>query len=234
MNSYENLLIIIPAFNEQDSIANVLQDIQKLSIDHVSVLVVNDGSEDNTENQAKIAGADFVVSHSTNLGIGGAIHTGLLFAKKFGFDAVIRLDADGQHDPSDITKFINFSDKDKYNLIIGSRFLDDNGFKSTNFRKFGINILSILCKLLTGLAIKDVTSGFRFYDKSAISVLAIDYPTDYPEPDEIIILHKKNMTIKEIPVTMRHREEGTSSIRGWNTIFYMLKVSLSMCISSMR
>ena len=225
-------LIIIPAYNEEKSIKNVVNDIQK-NIDNCDVLIVNDGSKDNTLREAKKTSA-IVIDLSNNLGIGGAVQTGYLYAYKNGYDVAIQVDADGQHNPKYISEMIDIIQKREADMVIGSRFIEKTTYKQTFFSIIGIKITSWIINLLTDTKIYDTTSGFRAINKEIIEEFATNYPYDYPEPCTNMEMILKGKKIKEIPVEMNKRTTGVSSISPLKSIKYMLKVILSLFLMRIK
>lgn len=222
------ILVIVPAFNEEESIERVLDRIQQLSMT-LDVLVVNDGSQDRT---VEIANRKNVLSVTLpyNLGIGAAMQTGYLYALDHGFDYAIQLDADGQHPVEAIPEMIQAVLQDKVNMVIGSRFLKKTDYQSSFWRSFGIRIFRWLTRLISSKVITDPTSGFRIIDKALIAEFANYYPEDYPEVEAIILAGKKGYQIEEVSVNMQERQGGYSSIRLFHAIYYMVKVILAMII----
>lgn len=221
-------LIIVPAYNEEDNIDKVVESFQKIK-DKADLLVINDCSQDLTEKKLQKLGVKYI-SFAINLGIGGAVQAGYCYAKKNGYDIAIQVDGDGQHDMSYIPEMIEILKKEEADIVIGSRFIEKEGYQSSATRRLGINFLSALIKLCTGKKIHDVTSGFRAVNKRFIEIYADYYPDDYPEPEAIVaaVMHRGN--IQEIPVIMRERENGTSSINLRKSIYYMIKVSLAILV----
>lgn len=227
------ILAIVPAYNEAGNIEKTINDIRQHA-SHVEVLVINDGSSDDTATYAKKTGAH-VVTLPFNLGIGGAVQTGMLFAYEHHYDYALQIDGDGQHDARYIKDLLAVLTQESVDMVVGSRFLQANdGFKSSFSRRLGINFFVYLINGLTGVVIKDPTSGFRAFNKKAIRIFAHDYPTDFPEPEAIVIAHRSGLMIKEIPVLMRSRESGASSIRKLKSIYYMLKVTLAILLLMLR
>lgn len=222
------ILVIIPAYNEAENIENLINNINE-SCPYVDYLVVNDCSEDDTEEILHRIGASYM-SNPVNLGIGGTVQGGYAYAKKNGYDIAIQVDGDGQHDISYLKNMIDPIEKGEADIVIGSRFIEKQGFQSSTSRRFGINFLSSLIKLCTGIKVKDVTSGFRAVNRKFIDIYANDYPQDYPEPEAIVAGVMYGGRIKEIPVKMRERAGGTSSINLWKSVYYMIKVSLAIII----
>ena len=225
-------LIIIPAYNEENNIVNTVNSIINQANLNCDYVVINDGSTDNTLQILIDKNFNFVDLPS-NLGIGGAVQTGYKYALYNNYDIAIQFDGDGQHDAKYINQLIKEINQGN-DLVIGSRFIQDtSGFKSTKIRRIGISILSSLIKLCTKKKITDPTSGFRACNKDLIKIFSEDYPNDYPEPDTIVKVLKKNYVIKEIPVIMNERKNGTSSINILKSVYYMIKVCLAIIISSL-
>lgn len=225
-------LVIIPAYNEEESIKKVVESVYMQNIKNCDVLVVNDGSKDNTYNEAKKTKAK-VIDAPNNLGIGGAVQTGYLYAKKYGYDIAIQLDGDGQHDPKYIKELIK-EILDGNDLVIGSRFVEKTKYEQTFFRMLGINMISFTTKLMTGVKIHDTTSGYRAVNKNIIEEFANSYPYDYPEPCTNMHMIKKGYKIKEIPVEMKQRETGVSSISPLQSAIYMFKVILYILLMGIK
>ncbi len=228
------VLVIIPAFNEELNIVNTVEKIKNISnkIDeNLNYVVINDGSTDKTKNICETNKYN-VINLITNLGIGGAVQTGFKYALENNYDIAIQFDGDGQHDEKYIEKLIEEIKKGN-DFVVGSRFIKNlSGFKSTKFRRIGIKFLSSLIKICTGTKIYDPTSGFRAANKEIISLFADKYPTEYPEPETIVNLIRKQYKVKEIPVEMHERKYGKSSIKPLKSMYYMFSVSISIIISS--
>ncbi len=222
------VLAIIPAYNEEKSILGV---IQKLNSDcaEIDYLVVNDCSRDNTLYVLENASVKYV-SLPLNLGIGGGIQAGYKFALRNDYDIAVQIDGDGQHDTSflrTVTKPIESGEAD---IVIGSRFIDKQGFQSSGMRRIGIRFLSLLIQVCCGIKVHDVTSGFRAVNRKFIEEYAKEYPIDYPEPEAIVKASVQGARILEVPVIMKERENGTSSISAWKSVYYMIKVSLAIIL----
>lgn len=228
------LLVIIPAYNEASNIADVVLRVQKatdaLSNIRATVLVVNDGSTDSTSDCARATDA-VVLDLPYNLGIGGAVQCGFRYARDKKFDMAIQIDGDGQHDPSFIHKLLSPLQEGTADMVIGSRFLNREGFQSTWLRRVGIRIFEWVNSAIIGQRITDNTSGFRAYNKQAIALLAEEYPSDYPEPEAVIVLGLRGFKICETPVVMRERQGGTSSIGSMSSVYYMAKVLLAIGVN---
>lgn len=236
--SKKKILLIIPAYNEEECILNTYENIidyNKKNKTNYDIIVINDGSKDNTElilRKHNIPHIQLI----QNLGIGGAVQTGYKYAYDNNYDIAVQYDGDGQHDVSCVDKIIEPIINGKTNLVIGSRFVekDDNNFKSTFARRVGINIISFFIKIFTGKKIYDPTSGFRAADKKIISLFAGNYPTEYPEPISEVSVLKKGYNIKEVLVKMHERQGGKSSIHAWKNVYYMINVSISMFVESIK
>lgn len=225
-------LIIIPAYNEEKAIEKVVNSVYKQNIKNCDVIVINDGSKDNTYKEAKKTKA-IVIDSPNNLGIGGAVQTGYLYAKKYNYDIAIQLDGDGQHDPKYIKELIKEVSKGN-DIVIGSRFVEKTKYEQTFFRMLGINIISFITKLMTGVKIYDTTSGYRAVNKNIIEEFSDSYPYDYPEPCTNMHMIKKGYKIKEIPVEMKKRETGVSSISPFKSVIYMFKVTLYIFLMGIK
>ena len=229
----KKILVVVPAYNESSNIINVIESIRVLH-PNLSVLIINDCSTDNTRELAQSVEGTIVINLPINLGIGGAVQTGFKYALKNHFDILIRMDGDGQHDPRYISVLITSLNEGNYDIVIGSRFLEKTGFQSSFFRRLGITIIQIFLKFFLRKNITDSTSGFRSYSKKAISIFSRTYPDDFPEPEELIFAKKRDLKIKEIPVEMKERNSGVSSIKGLSSLYYMIKVLISLIIESVR
>lgn len=224
-----NVLIIIPAYNEEDSIAATVRDIKATGFDYV---VINDGSTDRTLSICKDNSFN-VLDLPQNLGIGGAVQAGHKYAKQHGYNIDIQFDGDGQHDSSYLDALVS-EIQNGADLAIGSRFLQKTeGFRSTALRRVGITWLSAWLRLFTRKQITDPTSGFRACGPRAIDLFCQTYPIDYPEPDSIATALRDGLIVKEVPVSMRERQGGSSSIGGLSSIYYMIKVTLAIWIACM-
>lgn len=230
----ERILIIIPAYNEEKNIAKVIKSLKDANSVY-ECLVVNDGSKDNTQHEAEASGLATVIQLPSNLGIGGAVQTGFKYAFYNNFDYAIQFDGDGQHLADEIPKILSPLQATDYDVCIGSRFVEKTlGFQSTFMRRIGIRIFEWMSDVLIGKKITDSTSGFRAYNKQAIAFLAANYPTDYPEPETVILLGKNDFRIREVSVEMIERQGGESSISGLKSAHYMVKVILAMLMTAQR
>ncbi|MEA4900286.1 glycosyltransferase family 2 protein [Desulfitobacterium sp.] len=216
-------LVVIPAYNEQSTISGVIESIKHYQ-PGVDIVVINDGSIDNTSFAAKGAGA-LVIDLPQNLGIGGAVQTGYMYAKRHNYDIVIQIDGDGQHNPRDIPKLIKAIEMDEADLVIGSRFVKETDYPSSPMRQIGIAFFSKLVSFLCKKHYFDTTSGYRAINKKGIELFSQYYPKDYPEVETIVYASNRGMRIKEISVKMNKRQGGRSSITPQKSIYYMLKVT---------
>ena len=221
-------LIIIPAYNEAENIKKVINSVQK-EVPDADYLVVNDCSRDSTEQICKTNQFNYV-SLPINLGIGGGVQTGYLYARNHHYDIAVQIDGDGQHDPKYIRNVIEPIVNQEADIVIGSRFLTGDGFQSSTARRFGIRFLSDLIHICDGIRIKDVTSGYRAVNRKFIEIYAKTYAQDYPEPEAIIAAAQYGAKIQEVPVVMMERTGGVSSISTWKPFYYMLKVSLAILL----
>lgn len=221
-------LVIIPAYNEAENIEKVVNRLKNVVPD-ISYLVVNDCSKDNTEDICKKNGFEYI-SLPVNLGIGGGVQAGYKYALENNYDIAIQMDGDGQHDAKELHKLIDKIKANEADVVIGSRFINSEGFQSSLMRRIGINFLSNLIKFCCGVRIKDVTSGFRAVNKKFIQIYAEEYSQDYPEPEAIVACALLDGRIEEIPVIMHERIGGTSSINAWRPMYYMIKESIAILI----
>ena len=227
------ILIVIPAHNEEKNIGAVLKGIQKQSPEF-PILVINDGSSDNTEKVALEHNAE-VISLPYNSGYGIALQTGFLYAVKNDFSIVVQMDSDGQHDPADIKDLIEAVQKENCDVVIGSRFLSKDSYKSSLARHAGMLLFGGIASILCGQKVTDPTSGFQALKGQAIQFAASDnYPPDYPDADFIILLNRCGFKVKEIPVTMHASPEKESMHHGHKTIYYVFKMFLSIFVTLLR
>jgi len=232
----KKVLIIIPCFNEEASLPVVLQEISKIQLPgnyNLNILVVNDCSVDGTKSVAEAAGV-LLLDLPINLGIGGAVQSGMVYALESNYDIAVQMDGDGQHPADQFIKLINYHESSHANVVIGSRFIDNEGFQSSFSRRLGIGYFYCLNYLFTGKRIYDSTSGYRLFDRAAINIGAKCYPDDYPEPESLVLFSKAGLTIKEVPVIMHHRYGGQSSIRNFASLYYCIKVSIAMFFTFIR
>ena len=225
-------LIIIPAYNEEFNIVDTVRCANALSPDY-DVIVINDASTDHTREKCE----ENDIPHlnlPVNLGIGGAVQTGYRFASRHGYDIAVQVDADGQHNPEFLKKMEQMLVEQGADMIIGSRFLENEGFQSSFMRRVGINFFSGLIRILTGQRITDPTSGLRMVGRRAIKLFSQDYPSDYPEPETDVQLVSRGYKVVEIPVVMNERQGGESSISPRKSVYYMIKVTLAIFVEVSR
>ena len=227
------LLAVVPAYNEADTVANVIGGLHSEAPDF-DVVVIDDGSTDNTTVRAEQAGAR-VLRLPFNLGIGGAVQTGFTYAHEHGYDYMVQVDGDGQHDPGEIATLQSaMAQSPDVDVICGSRFATDTGYVAPVSRRTGIHIFAFLLSRLVGQPVTDPTSGFRLYNRRAIQLFASDYPHDYPEVEAVLMLHHHQLRMREVAVRMFQRGGGVSSIRSGKSAYYMTKVLLALFIGLAR
>lgn len=234
----EKVLIIIPAYNEEENIVSTCTKITEYNKNNekkFDFIVVNDCSKDNTLKLCKEHNFK-VIDLVHNLGIGGAVQTGYKYAYEHGYDVAVQFDGDGQHDINYVKDIVMQVISGKYDMAIGSRFIDDKSseFKSSTARRVGIKLISFFIKLFTGKKIYDTTSGFRAINKDLIKYFSSNYPAEYPEPVSEVMLLMNGFTITEVPVSMNERVGGVSSIRKWKNVYYMINVILSIFVVRLR
>ncbi|MDP9345675.1 MAG: glycosyltransferase family 2 protein [Actinomycetota bacterium] len=228
-------LAIVPAYNEAAAIAATVEDI-RAHAQGFDVVVVDDGSTDDTAAAAARAGAS-VIRHPFNLGIGGAVQSGYQYALEANYEVAVQVDGDGQHDARHIPELLErLRAQDNVNMVTGSRFLaeDGDGHRSSVPRRLGIRIFSSVLSLVTRRPVTDPTSGFRMTDRRGIELFAHDYPHDYPEVEAVLMVHSHRLSACELPVRMRARRNGNSSITSTQSIYYMVKVLLAIFVGLLR
>ncbi len=225
-------LVIIPAYNEEKSILRTVEDIKK-NAPEFDYIIINDCSTDNTLSICRNAGIP-VLNLPINLGIGGAVQTGYLYAKKNHYDYAVQFDGDGQHDAAFLQNMRDYMTEHQLNMLIGSRFIEKEGFQSSGLRRFGIRYFSLLIRIITGKKITDPTSGMRMADKEVIAMYADCYPKDYPEPESVVAILQAGKKVEEYPVVMRERMDGVSSISPIKSVYYMIKVTLAILVEWIR
>ena len=225
-------LVIIPALNEARNLPRVLESLRR-DAPGWDACVVDDGSTDETARTAREQGA-IVLRLAQNLGIGGAVQTGYLWARERGYEVAAQIDGDGQHDPLFLAAARAPIEDGKADLVVGSRYLGSDGFRSTAVRRAGIRYLSWFLRLRCGARVTDPTSGFRVAGRRAIELFAAHYPSDYPEPEAIALATRSGLSVSEVPVVMREREHGRSSIGAGATVYYLVKVSLALILLPAR
>lgn len=235
---FMRVLLIIPAYNEEENILRVIERVkkyQKTCSYYLDYVVINDGSTDRTY-QICLENGIHCISLFQNLGIGGAVQTGYIYAKKHNYDIAVQFDGDGQHDLDSLSQLLEPIRNGDCDFCIGSRFISSHSssFQSTRMRRIGIKYLSVLIRLLSRTKVTDPTSGFRAANKKVIDALVNYYPADYPEPESIVQISKMRYRIQEVQVNMFEREGGASSIHSWKSVYYIVKVSIAIACASLR
>ena len=226
------VVALVLAYNEEEALPGVLTELARECPDW-SVVVVSDGSTDGTGACARRSGAA-LLQLPFNAGVAAAEQTGFLYARSLGARVVVRLDGDGQHPAAEARRVVAALEETEADVVIGSRFLRPGGFRSTFARRAGIRWLSFLLRVFGGLRIADPTSGLRAFGQRAIALLSRVYPHGYPEPESNLLLGRAGLRVEEVPVTMRARDGGRSSLRGWSTVYYPVKVSFALLVEALR
>ena len=225
-------MAIVPALNEAQTIASVVAEIRAVD-PGLEILVIDDGSTDDTLAEARRAGA-LVARLPYNVGIGGAVQTGYQYARDHGFQIAVQVDADGQHDPAEIPKLLAPLLEDRADMVVGSRFVGDAGYRVPRSRRIGIVIFSRIVSLIVRQRVTDTTSGFRAVNRLGILLFATDYPHDYPEVEATVLVFRHRLRLAEVAVQMRTRASGRSSITALRSFYYMVKVTLALLIGLFR
>jgi glycosyltransferase involved in cell wall biosynthesis len=223
---------IVPALNEQDAIGRVIEEIRAFDPGY-EIVVVADGSTDRTPEVAAAAGAT-VLRLPFNLGIGGAVQTGFRYAYENGHELAVRVDGDGQHDPTELPAILAPVLAGEADICVGSRFAGERSFRSSRSRRLGIRILAACVSVLVRRRVTDPTSGFQALNRHGIRLFAADYPHDYPEVEATVMCFRHKLRLTEVPVRMREREHGSSSITALRAIYYMVKVLLAIFVGVFR
>ncbi len=232
MTTTPRTLVIVPALNEEASLPGVIAGIRQHA-PWVDIAVINDGSTDRTGTVAESCGA-IVLHMPYNVGIGAAVQTGFIYAARFGYDVAVQTDGDGQHPPEELPGLVAALMEGDADMVMGSRFIEDRGYRTPWTRRAGIVVLARIISLVTGHHCTDPTSGFRASNRRTILLCARDYPHDYPEPEAVVMLLRAGLRIREIPVRMQARQGGRSSITPLRSLYYMVKVILAILISLLR
>jgi hypothetical protein len=228
----KSVISIVPCFNEEGSIASVVAELRASAPD-LDILVVDDGSTDRSAEIAAVTGVT-VLSHGRNLGIGASLRTGMLYALDRGYRFAVQVDGDGQHDPSFTPAMMSVLESGEADVVISSRFLGTEGYKPPFLRRVGTRVLARAVKLATGVRATDTTSGFRAMNRRALSFLVDNYPEDYPESESLVLMRLGGIRWKEIPVAMRERRLGTSSVKGLVSVAYVAKVLGRITLDAVR
>ena len=225
-------LVIIPAYNEAENIVKTVEAIKEKA-KGFDYIIINDCSTDRTKNICEENGYN-VINLPINLGIGGAVQTGYKYAYNHDYDIAVQVDGDGQHDPLFLGVMAQYLEEHSADMVIGSRFIEKKGFQSSRARRIGIVFFTKLIKIMTGATITDPTSGLRMVGRNVIELFSNDYPRDYPEPESVVAILRRHMKVIEIPVVMKEREGGVSSISLKKSVYYMIKVTLAILIERIR
>jgi len=225
-------MVIMPAHDEEASVASVVAEVRAAD-PAFQIVVVDDGSADHTAELAERAGA-IVLRLPFNLGIGGAVQTGYQYALENGFDIAVQVDGDGQHDPGEISRLLEPILDGRADMVVGTRFAEGGGYRGTRLRRVGIHIFAAVVSLMVRQRVTDTTSGFRAVNRKAIRLFAHEYPHDYPEVEATVVLSRHGLKMIEVPVQMRIRETGNSSITALRSVYYMIKVLLALFIGLFR
>lgn len=227
------IVAVVPAYNEAGAVGRVVDEIHELA-PGLDVLVVDDASTDETGAVAEACGA-CVLRLPFNVGIGGAVQTGFRYALERGYEVAVRLDGDGQHDASEISKLLEPLERGEADLVIGSRFVDpEASYRPPLARRIGIRIFARLVSLLGGQRVTDTTSGFLALDRVGIELFAAEYPHDYPEVEATLVALRSGLRLSQVQVDMRERETGSSSITFVRSLYYVVKVTLAVLVASLR
>ncbi len=225
-------IAIVPAYNEEQNVARVIDELRAFD-PGLDVVVVSDGSHDRTAEVAAEHGAH-VVQLPFNLGIGGAVQTGFQYAHENGYELVVRCDGDGQHIPAELPKVLGPVLAGEADIAVGSRFAGGEGYRSSATRRIGIRLLALIVSAIARQRVTDTTSGFQALNRKALGLFAADYPHDYPEVEGMVMTIKHRLRLREVPVEMREREHGRSSITALRSIYYMVKVLVALFVGLFR
>lgn len=226
------LMILIPAFNEEGAIADVIREVNQV-MPRVPVLVVDDASRDDTVGRAKSAGGD-VLRLPHHLGLGGCVQAGYKLAYELGYDYVIRVDGDGQHDPKYIPALLDVLRRTGCHMVIGSRFVQKNGTHTSAVRAIGIWVFRLVLRPILGKPVRDPTSGFVGVNKETLQVFTGSFPLEYPEIEALVVLQRKRFRFEEVPVQMRKRKAGRSTITAIKSLYYIIHVLLGVFVNILK
>jgi len=225
-------IVIIPAYNEITNIEFTVSDILN-NAPGFDYVIINDCSQDGTMRYCTQQGMN-IINLPVNLGIGGAVQTGYLYAWRNGYDVAVQFDGDGQHDAAYLNEMADYLEANGADMVIGSRFIKKEGFQSTSLRRFGIKYFSTIIRMMTGKTVLDVTSGMRMVNRDVMKIYSEEYPVDYPEPESLVMILNMGKKVCEVPVIMRERQGGVSSISPRKSIYYMIKVTLAILMERLR
>jgi glycosyltransferase involved in cell wall biosynthesis len=231
-NMTMKILVIVPAYNEEKSLPGVVRDLRTHAA-YADVLVVDDGSGDATARVAAELGVP-VLSMPFNLGIGGAMQAGYLYADRQGYDVAVQFDGDGQHLASEIGALLGPIREGTADIAVGTRFLSQGSYRAPVFRRMGIWVFSFVLSIILGMRVTDTTSGFRAASRKVVVFFGGGYPDDYPEVESLVLVHKRGLRIAEVPVQMRKRAAGKSSITPLRSVYYMIKVLLAVFVDLLK
>lgn len=226
------MLLVAPAYNEEEAIPAVIRELREV-YPRAPIVVVDDGSSDATASVARRAGAE-VLELPHHLGLGGAVQTAYRFAFEHGFQRVVRVDGDGQHPAEEIPKLLELMREGDFDMVSGSRFLEQNGYQVQTLRRFGGMIFSLILRPILGQRITDPTSGFIAVNRRALEVFSRSFPLEYPEIEALVVLKRKQLTFAEAPVRMRPRAGGVSTIGSWQAFYYMVRVLLGVFVNVIK
>lgn len=226
------LLILIPAFNEEGAVGSVVKEVREV-MGAVPVLVIDDCSEDATRYVARAAGAD-VLALPYHLGLGGCVQSGYKLAFELGYDYVIRVDGDGQHDPRFIPKILETLEREKCEMVIGSRFLGNDGHHSGWLRALGIVFFRLMLRPILGKSVRDPTSGFVGVNRTALALFSKSFPLEYPEIEALVVLQRKRFRFIEVPCKMRQRRAGRTTITALRSLYYPVHVLLGVFVNVLK
>jgi len=228
----DSLLVIVPAFNEEGAIAQVVSAVHRY-VPGTPVLVIDDCSTDGTITAARKAGAD-VLPLPHHLGLGGCVQAGYKLAYELGFQYVIRVDGDGQHDPCDVPRILECLKTTGCEMVIGSRFVEDNGSRTGIVRALGIHFFRLVLRPILGKPVRDPTSGFVGVNRKALNVFSRSFPLEYPEIEALVVLQRRRFRFEEVPVKMHPRRTGRSSITARKSLYYIAHVLLGVFVNILK
>ena len=225
----KRLLVLIPAFNEEGAIAGVVEEV-RAAVPGTPILVVDDCSRDTTRNAARVAGAQ-VLALPHHLGLGGCVQAGYRLAYELGYDYVIRVDGDGQHDPADIPVVLKALERGDCEMVIGSRFVEDNGEHTSLLRAAGIVFFRAVLRPILGRPVRDPTSGYVGVNRTALELFSATFPLEYPEIEALVVLQRKRFRFVEVPCRFRPRRSGRSTITAVKSLYYIIHVLLGVFVN---
>lgn len=228
----EKTIFLIPVYNEEENVASLLEELRSF-FPKADVCFINDASRDRTINVLRECDC-YYLNLPCNLGVGGAMQAGFMFAYDNGYDYAIRIDGDGQHPPAECSRLIERMGQGDMDMVVGSRFMGMQSYRSTWYRQAGIFGLMAMLSLACRKRITDPTSGFQMVNRAAMCYFANEYPVDYPEPESLALLRRQGYRFCEVGAVFRARQKGRSSIKHWGTVYYMFKVSVALFVDRCR